>query len=141
MPVDNRELWADSIKPGLYKYYVDAFERHPMEIAKFFKIFDSKRAYEECKDAWSFGRLVQTAEGQDSILDTYQDGYLTRFTHLDYSKRHIVTHKEYSDDLYGIWKDRASKYGDAVAETVNYEGFSVFRNAFSTSLRSIWKLE
>lgn len=131
--VDNREIWADSIKPGLKKYLVDGFNRHPMEIDRFFKMETSSRAYEETKTAYSFGQLVQTAEGQPSVLDFWQDGYLKRFTHLDYSKQHIVTHKEYADDLYGIWKGRGEKFGKSVAETVNTKGMSVFVNAFSTS--------
>jgi len=133
---DNRAIWADAIKPGIHTFAVDAFNRHPLEIANVFKIFSTVQAYEDFKDSWSFGRMVKTAEGAPSYQQDYQEGYKTRLIPEGYSLEHVLTHRLKADDLYGVFNNVGGEMGKSAVETANYEGFSVLRNAFSTSFLS-----
>ena len=130
---DTRAIWADAIEPGIHTFAVDAFNRHPLEIANVFNIFSTERAYEDFKDAWSFGKMVKTAEGAPSYQQDFQEGYKTRLIPEDYSLESVVTHRLKADDLYGVFKNVGGEFGKAAAETANDEGFSVFRNALIES--------
>lgn len=134
--MDNRTIWSDALVPGIKKYAVDEFNKHPLEIGRLFNIFNSERSYEEFKDAFTFGKLTETAEGHPSVLDTLQDGYKTTLTAKQYSKENIVTYLAKADDLYGVFEQRARGLGSSAVDTINDQAFSVFRNAFSTSYTS-----
>lgn len=96
----NTGSFAKALEPGVQKWYGNSYARREEEFSKIFTTKQSKRAYEEIMSTSWFGMAAVVPEGAAVPYDTAQQGYYTRFNHLDYKLGFIITKNAIKDNQY-----------------------------------------
>jgi len=99
MPI-NTGSFAKALEPGVQKWYGASYARRGEQCKEIFETRSSKRAYEEIMSTSWFGMAAVVAEGSPVPYDDAQQGYYTRFTHLDYQLGFIITKNAINDNQY-----------------------------------------
>jgi len=99
-----KALW-----PGVNAWYGKAYDEFPTEYDKIFTKSTSRKAYEEDMSVSSFGLAYQKAEGAPVSMDSEQQGFLDRYTHVTYALGFTITKEIYEDDQYDIVGERKAK--------------------------------
>lgn len=130
----NRGNFGLALEPGMKAWYNEARGQHPAEWSKVFDKMTSRRAYEEITGVSGTGLAVIKPEGDSVTYDTMQQGFRTRFTHLEYGIGVIITRNMVEDDLYDIvGKQRAMSLGMSVDQTYENVAWNVLNRAFNNS--------
>lgn len=99
MPI-NTGSFAKALEPGVQKWYGLSYKSRPEQCKEIYETRKSKRAYEEIMSTSMFGMAAVVTEGAAVPYDTAQQGFYTRFTHLDYKLGFIITKNAIKDNLY-----------------------------------------
>jgi len=105
----NTGSFAKALEPGVQKWYGDSYKRREEQCKEIYETRKSKRAYEEIMGTSWFGMAAVTPEGSPVPYDTAQQGFYTRFTHLDYKLGFIITKNAINDNLYMELAEARSK--------------------------------
>jgi len=126
--------FAKALYPGVNKWYGKAYSEFPVEHSKLFDTFQSKRAWEEDVSVSSFGLAAQMSEGGGVSYDSEQQGFVTRYTHVQYGLGFIITRNMVDDDLYGVVGERKAKgLAFSMRSTKETVAANVYNRAFNSS--------
>jgi hypothetical protein len=110
----NTGSFAKALEPGVQKWYGDSYARRGEQCKEIFETRQSKRAYEEIMSTSWFGLAAVVTEGAPVPYDTAQQGFYTRFTHLDYKLGFIITKNAIADNQYmQLAESRARALGNS----------------------------
>lgn len=96
--------------PGVRKFTLAQYSKHPMEYAKIFDMQTSGKAYEEDVETSGFGLAQVKAEGAPTQYDFHAQGFTKRYTHVAYSLGYVVTKEEIDDNQYESYAFKRSKH-------------------------------
>lgn len=124
-----KELW-----PGLNKIWGLEYNAHVPQYLWLFDKSMSEKNYEEDVGISAFGLTPTRTQGGPVYYDTMRQGYVTRYTHVEYGLGFIVTQVEIEDNLY---MDVGEKGTKALAFSYNQTRenvcANVYNNGFSNS--------
>lgn len=126
--------FAKALYPGVNVWYGKGYTDKPEEYTKLFDMHSSKRAWEEDVSVSSFGLAMQKSEGAGVQYDSEQQGFTTRYTHVEYALGFIITRNMVEDDLYDVVGERKAKaLGRSIRQTKETVGANVLNRAFNSS--------
>jgi phage major head subunit gpT-like protein len=102
MAVITTGSFAKALWPGVNKWFDESKSQHKTEYTDFFEVRKSRRAWEELVGHSTVGLPVQRGEGSAVTYDSFQQGYISRFTHVDYALGVVITKNMVADDLYDV---------------------------------------
>jgi len=126
--------FAKALMVGVNSWYGESYNEFPVEYTQLFTIENSRRAFEEDVSVSGFGLVPVKAEGAPITYDSMQQGFVTRYTHVEYGMGFVITKNMIEDDLYDIVaKKRAKSLAFSMRQTKEIICANVFNRAFNTS--------
>ena len=95
--------------PGLNAIYGHAYDEFDVIHDQIFPKFTSRKQFEEDLGVTGFGLAAQKGEGQPVLYATESQGFLTRYTHVEYALGFIITRILMEDDQYDVVGERRSR--------------------------------
>ncbi|MHB8603491.1 MAG: phage major capsid protein [Nitrosotalea sp.] len=130
----NTGSFGKALWPGVNAWYGKTYDEFPTEYDKIFEKKTSKKAYEEDVSISSFGLAIQKGEGSPISMDTEQQGFLDRYTHVTYGLGFTITKEIYEDDQYDIVGERKAKgLAMSMRQTKETIAANVLNRAFNSS--------
>jgi hypothetical protein len=124
-----KALW-----PGVKKWYGQSYEDYPVQYTKLFDKSTSDRAWEEIVGTSGLGLAVVKAEGAAVTYDSEQQGFTSRFQHVNYALGFIITQEMMDDDQYMLVGERRSKaLARSMRQTKEINAANVYNRAFNAS--------
>lgn len=134
MSVINSGSFAKALYPGVMAWYGKEYNEYPMEWSQIFTKKTSRRAFEEMVSQTGLGMLKVKGEGAPVTYDSEQQGFVTRFTHVEYALGFIITRIMMEDDLYDVVGERRAKdLAFSVRQTQEIVCANVLNRAFNNS--------
>lgn len=128
--------FAKALYPGVNAWYGKAYNEYPVEYKDLFDTFKSRRAWEEDVSVSSFGLAIQKGEGAGVTYDSEQQGFVTRYTHVEYALGFVITRNMVEDDLYDIVGQRkAQGLAFSMRQTKETVGANVYNRAFNSNYK------
>lgn len=109
MAVINTGSFSKALWPGVNAWYGKAYDEYPVEWTTLFDSFTSRKAFEEDVGVSGFGLARVKPEGQGISYDSEQQGYISRYTHVNYGLGFIVTKEAFEDDQYDVVAERRAR--------------------------------
>lgn len=126
--------FAKALWPGVNKWFDESKNQHKKEYPDFFEVRKSRRAWEELVGHSTLGLPVQRGEGSAVQYDSFQQGYVSRFTHADYALGVVITKNMVADDLYDVvGKARVKLLARSFTHLPEVLGGNVLNRAFNAS--------
>ena len=94
--------FAKALWPGVSKWFDESKSQHQKEYTDLFEVRKSRRAWEELVGHSTLGLPALTGEGAAVTYDSFQQGFLSRFTHADYTLGVVITKNMVADDQYDV---------------------------------------
>ena len=130
----NTGSFPKALWPGVKKWYGMAYNDYPVQYDKLFEKSTSDKAWEEIVGTSSLGLAVVKAEGSPITYDSEQQGFTSRFQHVNYGLGFIITEEMMEDDQYMLVGERRSKaLARAMRHTKEIVGANVYNRAYNTS--------
>lgn len=130
----NTGNFAKALWPGVNKWWEEAKKDHAKEYDKLFEVRKSRRAWEELVGSSEIGLPQLTGEGAAVTYDSFQQGFISRFTHADYTLGIVITANMIADDLYDVvGKARVKKLRRSFDHLPEVLAGQVYNRAFNTS--------
>ena len=124
--------FAKALWPGVNTWYGKSYNDFSTEYDKIFTTKTSRKAWEEDILVSSFGLAQQQGEGAAVQFDTEQQGFVTRYTHVQYGLGFIITKNIVEDDLYDVVGERKAKaLARSMRQTKETIGANVLNRAFN----------
>lgn len=124
-----KALW-----PGVKKWYGMEYNDYPVQYDKLFDKSTSDKAWEEIVGTSGLGLAVVKPEGAPTTYDSEQQGFTSRFQHVNYSLGFIITQEMMDDDQYMLVGERRSKgLARSMRQTKEINGANVYNRAFNSS--------
>jgi hypothetical protein len=122
-----KALW-----PGVFSFWGQIYDEHPVEYTDLYEIHDSGMAYEQTVQVTGFGLANVKPEGGEVTYDSEIQGPVATYTHIAYSLGYIVTYEEIRDNLYDkIAMNRAKANAFSITQTIENIGAAVYNDAFT----------
>jgi len=126
--------FAKALYPGVNAWYGKAYDEHKVEYTDLFDTFTSRRAFEEDMSVSSFGLAQVRSEGNGVSYDNEQQGFLTRYQHVEYALGFIITRNMMEDDLYDIVGERKARgLAFSMRQTKETVAANVYNRAFNST--------
>ena len=126
--------FAKALWPGVNKWFDESKNQHKKEYTELFEVRSSRRAWEELVGHSTLGLPVQKSEGAAVTYDSFQQGFVSRFTHVDYALGVVITKNMVADDLYDVvGKARVKLLARSFNHLPEVLGGNVYNRAFNTS--------
>ena len=126
--------FAKALWPGVNKWFDEAKNSHKTEYTQLFETLKSRRAWEELIGVSTLGLPQQKGEGAAVTYDSFQQGFVSRFTHTDYALGVIITKNMVADDLYDIvGKQRVKSLARSFNHLPEVLAGNVYNRAFNAS--------
>ena len=134
MAVITTGSFAKALWPGVNTWYGKSYNDFSTEYDKIFTTKSSRKAWEEDVLVSSFGLAQQQGEGAAVQFDTEQQGFVTRYTHVQYGLGFIITKNMVEDDLYDVVGERKAKaLARSMRQTKETIGANILNRAFNAS--------
>jgi len=125
---------AKALWPGVNAWYGKAYNDHKEEYPMIFGTHKSRKAWEEDVLVSSFGLAQIKGEGAGVAYDTMQQGFVTRYTHVEYALGFVITKNMVEDDLYDVvGSKKASALARSMRQTKETIGGNVLNRAFTST--------
>src|SRR3990167_8358281 len=125
----SKALW-----PGVNTFYGKTYNDWKEEYSKLFGSHKSRKAWEEDVLVSSFGLAQIKGEGAGVAYDTMQQGFVTRYTHVEYALGFVITKNMVEDDLYDVVEiGRASALARSMRQTKETIWGNVLNRAFTST--------
>jgi hypothetical protein len=122
-----KALW-----PGVYDFWGQTYEEHPVEYTDLFDIQTSTQSYEEEVQVTGFGLAPVKPEGAPLTYDYEIQGPVQRYTHLAYALGFKVTVEEIQDNLYEkVAMNRSRANAFSIRQTIENIAAAVYNDAFT----------
>ena len=126
--------FAKALWPGVNAWYGKSYNEYPVEHDKLFDKNSSRKAWEEDVGVTSFGLAMIKGEGAPVMFDTEQQGFVSRYTHVEYALGFIITKNMVEDDLYDVVGERKAKsLAFSMRQTKETVAANVYNRAFNAS--------
>jgi hypothetical protein len=126
--------FAKALYPGVNEWYGKEYNEHKVEYTDLFDTFSSRRAFEEDMSISSFGMAQVRSEGNGVAYDNEQQGFLTRYQHVEYALGFIITRNMMEDDLYDVVGERKARgLAFSMRQTKETVGANVYNRAFNST--------
>jgi phage major head subunit gpT-like protein len=124
-----KALW-----PGVKAWYGREYSDYPVQFEQLFEKSSSDKAWEEIVGTSGLGLAVVKAEGAPITYDSEQQGFTSRFQHVNYALGFIITQEMMDDDQYMLVGERRSKaLARSMRQTKEINGANVYNRAFNAS--------
>lgn len=124
--------FAKALWPGVNAWYGKSYNDYKVEYTNLFDTHKSRKAWEEDVSVSSFGLAQQMGEGSAVSYDTEQQGFMTRYTHVEYGLGFMITKNMVEDDQYDVVGSRkASGLGRSMRQTKETVLANVYNRAFN----------
>lgn len=134
MSVINTGSFAKALWPGVNAWYGQAYKEFEPQWDKLFDKNTSTRNYEEDVGTSGFGLAQVKPEAAPIQYDTAQQGFVTRYRHVNYGLGFTVSREAFDDDLYDVVaQKRAKALAFSMRQTKELIGANVYNLAFSGS--------
>jgi hypothetical protein len=134
MAIINTGNFAKALWPGVNKWFDESKSQHKKEYTDLFEVRSSRRAWEELVGHSTLGLPMQRGEGAAVQYDSFQQGFVSRFTHVDYALGVVITKNMVADDLYDVvGKARVKLLARSFNHLPEVLGGQVYNRAFNTS--------
>ena len=134
MAIINTGSFSKALWPGINAWYGKAYDEYRVEWTDLFNKYTSRKAFEEDVGVTSFGLFQVKPEGSGVTYDTEQQGFITRYTHINYALGFIITKEMFDDDQYDVAGERRAKsLAYAARQTKENVAANVYNRAFSSS--------
>jgi phage major head subunit gpT-like protein len=133
MPISTGNF-AKALWPGVNAWYGREYTEFKTEWPELFTQHKSRRAWEEDVGTSGFGLAVIKAEGAPFTYDTERQGYIQRYTHVEYGLGFTITRNMVEDDLYDVVGERRAKgLAFSMRQTKEIVGANVFNRGFNST--------
>jgi len=122
-----------TLKPTLNKVWGDQVKGKCDWESCGYKVSNSTDAYEDDQEFAHTGLMPAKAQGAMMAVDSIQQGFPKRYTHITYALRLIVSEEAIDDCKYDEAIAGAKSIGRSAKLTQEYQGAGVFINAFSST--------
>lgn len=134
MAIINTGSFSKALWPGVNAWYGKAYDEYPVEYTDLFDKYTSRKAFEEDVGITSFGLLQVKPEGQGIAYSTEKQGFINRYTHINYALGFIITKEMFDDDQYDVVGERRARgLAFSARQTKETVGANVYNRAFNTS--------
>lgn len=130
----NTGSFGKALWPGVNKWYGQAYTEFPVEWSKVFKTYNSRKAWEEDILYSGFGLANVKGEGAPIQYDQAQQGFIDRYTHVQYGLGFIITKEMVEDDQYDIiGQKKATALAFSARQTKENICWNLFNRAFNAT--------
>lgn len=130
----NTSSWGKALWPGINSWYGAAYAEHREQCKDLFDTTSTNRAFEEDVGSVGFGLAKVKAEGSGIEYSGSQQGFITRYTPIEYALGFIITEIMYEDDLYGVAGKRGAKsLAFSMRQTKEIVAANVYNRAFNAT--------
>lgn len=134
MAIINTGSFAKALWPGVNAWYGKAYNDFKVEYTDIFETHKSRKAWEEDVSVSSFGLAQVRGEGAPVMYDSEQQGFMQRYTHVEYALGFMITKNMVEDDLYDVVGSRKAKgLARSMRQTKENVGANVINRAFNSS--------
>lgn len=125
---------AKALWPGVNAWYGKSYNDFKEQYSAVFDSHKSRKAWEEDVLVSSFGLAQIKGEGAGVAYDTMQQGFVTRYTHVEYALGFVITKNMVEDDLYDVvGNKKASALARSMRQTKETVGGNVLNRAFTST--------
>ena len=130
----NTSAFGKALWPGINAWYGKAYDEYPEECKDLFDTQKTNRAFEEDVGIVSFGLAKVKGEGEAVEFAGERQGFITRYTPVEYALGFIITEIMMEDDLYAVVGERRAKgLAFSMRQTKETVAANVYNRAFSGS--------
>lgn len=130
----NSGSFSKALWPGINTWYGKAYDEYPVEWTDLVDQYTSRKQYEEDVGVTSFGLAQVLPEGQAVPFDTEMQGFITRYTHVEYALGFIITKIMFDDDQYDVVGERRAKgLAFSMRQTKENVVANVYNRAFNSN--------
>ena len=131
MAIITSSSFAKALWPGVNAWYGKTYDEYKPEYVDLFDSFTSRKAWEEDVSQSGMGLALQKNEGEAVMYDASQQGFIQRYTHVEYALGFIITRNMVEDDQYDVVGNRkASDLAFSMRQTKDVNGALVYNRAF-----------
>lgn len=132
--VINSGSFSKALWPGINAWYGKAYDEYPVEWTDLVDQYTSRKQFEEDVGVTSFGLAQIKPEGQAVAFDTEMQGFITRYTHIEYALGFIITKIMFDDDQYDVVGERRAKgLAFSMRQTKENVVANTYNRAFNSS--------
>lgn len=126
--------FAKALWPGVNAWYGREYAEHAEQCKELFDTYSSSKQYEEDIGITSFGMASVLPEGGAVSYDSERQGFITRYTHIEYALGFIITRIMVEDDQYNaVAQRRARSLAFSMRQTKETVAANVYNRAFNSS--------
>ncbi len=125
--------FSNLIIPGMMVHFVKEMEQTPDVVGQLFQVENSTNAYEKMTGVSGLGLLKSKAQGGAGEYDRMNQEYLTTFEPETFLKNIDIAKELVDDQNLLSLTVFAREMGETAGRTVQYEGATIFNNAFATT--------
>lgn len=134
MAIITSSSFAKALWPGVNAWFGKSYNEYKPEYVDLFDSNTSRKAWEEDVGTSGYGLAYQKNEGEAIQFDSEQQGFVQRYTHVEYGLGFIITRNMVEDDLYDVVGNRkASGLAFSMRQTKDVNGALVYNRAFDTN--------
>jgi len=120
--------------PGINAIYGKAYSEYPQECLDLFETYKTNRAFEEDLGISSLGLAKVKEEAAPVQYEGERQGFITRYTPVEYALGFIITEIMMEDDLYQMVGARRSKaLAFSMRQTKEIVAANVYNRAFNST--------
>jgi hypothetical protein len=127
--------WPKRQVPGVKAWVGEAYKDYPTEYTQFMTVVKSNRRFEEFVSSSEMSLAQQRDEGSAARYDSFEQGFTTRLTYVEYQKGFIITKRAQMDDLYSesLVKKGSKKMARMLMRTKEIVCANLLNNGFGTT--------
>lgn len=129
-----RGAFSKALWEGINAWYGEAYAEHPVEWTSLFDKYTSGKAFEEDVYISGFGLAAVKPEGEPIPYDSMTQGFVTRYTMVEYGLGFIITNLMVEDDQYMVVaQKRARALAFSMRQTKEVVAHNVLNRGFNSA--------
>lgn len=124
---------AKALQVGVNTFWGMGYTDLPLELSMIFDQENSQKAYEEDVQLVGTGLVPVKTEGGAISYDTIRQGYVQRYTHINYGMGIIFTEEMIEDNQYDLGFKQARYLGRSARQTQETIAANVLNRAFDSN--------
>jgi hypothetical protein len=132
--ITNTAAFGKALWPGIESWYGKAYSEFPVEYTDLFEKHSTNQHFVEDVGIVGMGLAKVKAEGAPVEYEGEQQGFVTRYTPVEYALGFIITEIMMEDDLYNVVGEKRSKgLAFSMRQTKEIVGANVYNRAFDSN--------